>query len=164
MHWQFLYFYLEAASLFKMTFLTHSDDDFERLKQRKRKLHWIRILGYIVIVAMGLIFAILTICDRFEVETLQAIWNAEMSFVYITGAILTFYSFNLINKNSESIQKIGVRTDSRVMQLYSIFWGTGAIFELAQFFLWVAIARTDNHDNLHYQRIFVVFPIFGMIC
>ena len=130
-HWVFIYFYLEAASLFKMTFLTHSDDDFERLKERRRNLLRIRIVGYVVIFVMSLTYGSFALIGEYESETLWTIGCAEWSFVYITGATLTFYSFYLIIKNSESIEKIGVRTDSFVMKLYFIFWGTSAIFSLA---------------------------------
>ena len=163
-HWVFIYFYLEAACLFKMTFLTHSDDDFERLKARKRNLLCVRILGYVVIIGMGFTFGGLVLFSVYEVQTLLTVWYAQMSFIYVAGAILTFYSFYLINKNSASIEKIGVRRDSLVMKLYSIFWGTGAIFKLAQFFLLLVIACTDDHDTLFVERISVVVPIFGIIC
>ena len=66
----FCYFYLEAASLFKMTFLTHTDDDFERLKKRKRNLLCIRILGYVIIFTMCLTFGSLALSCEFEPETL----------------------------------------------------------------------------------------------
>ena len=56
-----------------------------------------------------------------------------------------------------------MRTDSLVTNLYSIFWGTGAIFALAQFSLWLVIARSEYHDTLFYQRIFVTIPVFAMI-
>ena len=86
-----------------------------------------------------------------------------MSLDYFTCATLIFYSFYMINKNFESIQKIGVRTDSLVMKLYSIFWGLGAILRLAQFFLWLVIARTEDHDTLFLESIFVVIPVFGIM-
>ena len=92
-HWVFIYFYLEVANLFKMTFLTHSDDDFERLKERRRNLLRIRIVGYVVIFLMSLTYGSFALCGEYESETLWTIWCAEVCFVYITGATLTFYSF-----------------------------------------------------------------------
>ena len=52
MHWQFCYFYLEMACLFKMTFQTHNDADFEKVRARKRKLYWVEAAGYTFLVVM----------------------------------------------------------------------------------------------------------------
>mmetsp|Transcript_33634 Transcript_33634/g.44413 ORF Transcript_33634/g.44413 Transcript_33634/m.44413 type:complete len:84 (-) Transcript_33634:69-320(-) len=35
-HWQFTYFYLNTALLFRTTFTTSSDSDFEKVKKRKK--------------------------------------------------------------------------------------------------------------------------------
>ena len=51
LHWQFTYYYLETAALFRLTFQSHNDADFARVKRRQRKLHRVQVLGYLVLVA-----------------------------------------------------------------------------------------------------------------
>ena len=46
-HWIFTWHYLEAASLFKLTFGQHSVSNLNLIQKRKRNMHIINILGII---------------------------------------------------------------------------------------------------------------------
>ena len=51
-HWQFTFFYLELAALFRLTFESHNDADFERVRARKKLLWHIQVGGCITLLLL----------------------------------------------------------------------------------------------------------------
>ena len=110
-HWQFTYFYIELAMLFKLIYQAHCDADIEKVNKRKHKLRWLWASGYVLIALFLIAFVSIVELCSFKDEILFIIWNAQMSFIEIVMINLTLLSMRHINISSEKIQNIGVAND-----------------------------------------------------
>ena len=65
-HWQFTYFYIELALLFKLIYQAHCDADIEKVNERKRKLKWVWAAGYLVLALFLIAFVLIVELNNFE--------------------------------------------------------------------------------------------------
>ena len=103
LHWLFSSLYLRTASLFRATFQTHNDEEFAKLKQRKKSLLCIQFSGLCIV----FLFTCWYIVDFFaEKRTFTELITAGLGFLVpwpITMAILSLISARRISKQTKSI-------------------------------------------------------------
>ena len=75
LHWQFTSYYLQSACLFRMTFRAQCDEDWDKVRKRKRCLRVQEFFIYFIFLA---IFCYLFItngnADRKSSETWDSVW------------------------------------------------------------------------------------------
>ena len=104
LHWQFTFFYLEMACLFRLTFQLNSDEDFEKLQARKKKLSYVHIAGYLTIVAISVfVISIYEFVLEFKPAILSSSQLSIQSLVNLTFTLVTILSMRHVSKQSKSI-------------------------------------------------------------
>ena len=162
LHWQFTYYYLETAALFRLTFQSHNDADFARVKRRQGKLHRVQALGYLVLVVQFCAYITVVWIGGLSSTDLMAIQSCIQSCVNTTMTVITLMSMYHIDRSSKSVQSFGVKPNSILMKLYVVFWGGMALFIFVQAALWIFIANSPDPDEASVQRMYTAMPFFAI--
>ena len=150
LHWLFCNLYLQAASLFRLTFQTQSDEEFARLTRRKRWLHLVEVAGLCIFIVFTALFLIYAFEENSDLLLLITI---EFSFLVtwpLTMSLMAYLSARHIDKNSRSIKQLGIRTNQPLMCAYIFFWFNETVFYTVMFICWCILYTQDawHHPTL----------------
>ena len=125
LHWSFTASYLQTACLFRKIFQAKSDEDFTAVRKRKLSLLILELTVHCIFLC---IMSYLIVTDLSQMhEYWLYFWfgfnNATLIIMPVVGKL----SARHINKNSRSIERLGISTNSRVMKVYLALWITLAI-------------------------------------
>ena len=120
LHCQFTAHYLQTACLFRKTFLAQNEEDFNKIKRRKRCLQIGELSLYASFSAV-VIYLIVAGNNRGR-ETWDYVWFFFSNLVIIAIPLVGIFSARHINNNSRSVERLGIRTNSKIMKLYLGFW------------------------------------------
>ena len=102
------------------------------------------------------------------------LWNLAFMFVLLFADelmfVTTFASMLHIHRNSKIIEHIGVKTNSRLMKVYLIFWTSLNYIYLAHVILIILIAPEalnnyygDPYDEMYVLKLIIAFIIDSII-
>mmetsp|Transcript_11099 Transcript_11099/g.14022 ORF Transcript_11099/g.14022 Transcript_11099/m.14022 type:complete len:226 (+) Transcript_11099:1-678(+) len=115
LQWQFTVYYLRTASLFRLTLRCRDELGLEQVEKRKSVLYVIEwtVQGLL----LSFLIYMLAIAGKSR-------WNTTFCSFYIcliiSLAVVTLLSARHIHTNSKSIEKLGIKTNSRAMSVYLI--------------------------------------------
>ena len=162
MHWQFTFFYLETAALLRLTFESHDDASFKKVKARKKQLQYVHLAGFATLLLIMVVFIVITESLNTDVKKLMAYWWTIMTVVNLAMTLINLQSMRHIEIQSRSIEHIGVRSNHLMMKLYAIFWIGDTLFTFAQALLWMFITLADDEADPSIQRMYTSIPFFGI--
>ena len=120
LQWQFTAYYLQAACLFRKMFQANSDEDFEKVRSRKLCL---RIIEYVVYTMFLACILVCLLIDLRGAETsFRLVYFSFHSILWIAIALITICSRRHINIHSKQVERLGIRTNSKVIKLYAVLW------------------------------------------
>ena len=128
-HWQFTAYYMQTACLFRKTFQASSEQDYTKLHKRKRQLTILQIS--VISLFLVLLVFLLVANNDLKDKTWYLIWFIFSYFFVITLPIIGVLSTRHIHKHSRSVERIGIRTNSKVIKLYCAFWIVNTLLDIA---------------------------------
>ena len=102
-------------------FRAHNDADFSRVRKCKCWLLVLELAVYSVFLGIC-IYLFIKNKDGHAHVTGNNVWFAFSNTVWIAMPVIGFLSARHINKNSRSVERLGIRPNSRVLKLYQGFW------------------------------------------
>ena len=118
-HWQFATYYLQTACLIRMTFRSQTEEDFMRVRRRRK---WLKVVEYSVDgILLGLIIYFCV-----TAHNLDKSWTTVFNVFYMSAItmmmLVTLNSVHRIHKHSKAIEYFGIKANSTLMKVYGICW------------------------------------------
>lgn len=96
MHWQFTFFYLETAALLRLTFESHDDASFKKVKAKKKQLQYVHVAGFSILLLIMIVFIVITESTNADVKKLMAYWWTVMTVVNLVMTLINLLSMRHI--------------------------------------------------------------------
>ena len=137
--------------MLRMTFSLKESSDTERVLQRKSKIQLIGYFGYFLIVCV-LSFLIAGALDRIG-DQWNYVWSVFYSFCNMTMMIVTLFSVQHIHRYSKSIERMGIKTNIRLMYLYVFCWISLNLIILVQITIYSISKHGEDQGTMTNEQV-----------